>query len=149
MLAPWPRKVQGTKLLGKNSSYYVVICRKAYIDSWEHVQSTGLQKLPNFDLLHFKIRPLVQKLAPWPRKLQGTKLLGKNSSYYVVIRRKVYIDSWEHAQSTGLQKLPHFDLLHFKIRPSVHKLAPWPKKLQGTKLLGKTLSYYVVKHHKV
>ena len=100
-----------------------------YIDSWEHAQSTGPQKLPHFDLLRFKIRPPVQKLAPRPMKLQGTKLLGKNLSYYVVIRRKVCIDCWEHAQSTGLQKLPHFDLLHFKIRPLVQKLAPWPRKL--------------------
>ena len=98
---------------------------------------TGLQKLPHCDLQHFKIRPSVQKLASWPKKLQGTRLLSKNLSYYVLTCRKVKLDSWKYAQSTGLQKLPHFDLLHFKIRPLVQKLVPWPKKLQGTRLLDK------------
>ena len=45
------------------------------------------QNYPHFDILHVKIQPMVQKLAPWPRKVLLTKLLGKkrkNASFYVI-----------------------------------------------------------------
>ena len=36
----------------------------------------------------------------------------------------------------ALESFVHFDILHLKIRPSVQKLAPWPRKVKETKLLG-------------
>ena len=62
------------------------------------------------------------KLDPWTTKVKGTRFLGINTSYYVILRYEVYLVSWEHAQKTGHRKLPHFDLLHFKIQQSVQKL---------------------------
>ena len=67
---------------------------------------------------------VARKLAPWPRKFQGSKILHKFRRIFVVTLRQEGFGSWDHAQSIGLQKLPHFDLLNFQIRPTVQKLAP-------------------------
>ena len=45
----------------------------------------------------------------------------------------MYMDSWEHAQSKRLQKLPHIDLLHFKIQSLVSKISSWAKETRRDK----------------
>ena len=76
-LAPWPRKVLVTKLLGtkrKNTSFYVIDQR---YEAETMLIGLSTPKYPHFDILHAKIRPMVPKLAPWPRKVLVTKFLGK------------------------------------------------------------------------
>ena len=136
-LAPWPRNVLVTKLLGKkckNTSLYVIDQR---YEAEIMLIRLSTSKYPHFDILHAKIQPTVPKLAPWPRKVLVIKMLGKkrkNTSFYVIDQR---YEAETMLIGLSTSKYPHFDILHAKIQPTVPKLASWPRKDLVTKWLGK------------
>ena len=128
-LPPWPRRVLRTKFLGKkrkNTSFYVM---KLGQEAGNMLIGLSTPKYPYFDILNVQIRPLVQKLPPWPRRVLRTKFLGKkrkNTSFYVM---KLGQEAGNMLIGLSTPKYPHFDILNVKIRPLVQKLAPWLRKV--------------------